>query len=160
MVITPRPLALAAGLLLALAACDRSPSGSSASAEDAWVKLSPSAASVESLLAGEAAKAKAKSLLPVAYLGAPWCGPCQAIKKSRSDPRMADAFAGTRVVELNIDEWKDTDLKALGFETGTIPVFFQLDDRGHANGRTINGGAWGPDVPENMAPALKTFFKH
>jgi hypothetical protein len=37
-------------------------------------------------------------------------------------------------------------------------VFFKLDASGKPTGDRIDGGAWGDNVPENMAPPLKAFF--
>jgi hypothetical protein len=34
-----------------------------------------------------------------------------------------------------------------------------LDEKGITTGRMITGAAWGEDIPENIAPPMKTFFE-
>ncbi len=92
------------------------------------------------------------------YLSAGWCGPCVAIKKYRSEPKMRDAFVGVAIIELDVDEWKAADLAALGMKSTTIPVFYFVDKDGKSTGKSIDGGAWGDNIPKNMAPPLKAFF--
>ncbi len=109
------------------------------------------------LLATEAGRAKSKSQKPFVYVWASWCGPCQKLKASLDDPRMVDAFRGTYIIKVDLDEEKD-GLDAAGIKAGAIPLFVEIDERGKPTGRRIDGGAWGEDVPENMAPPLKKFF--
>ena len=73
------------------------------------------------------------------------------------DPRMVDAFAGTYLITLDADEWSGK-LHPMGLDSSSIPVFFELDDKGKATGRKIDGGAWAENIPVNMAPPLKAFF--
>jgi len=94
---------------------------------------------------------------PVVELGATWCGPCKELAASLGDARMKDAFAGMYIVRLDIDQWKEK-LAPLGFKTDGIPAFFPIDETGKAIGPEIDGGAWGDNIPENMAPPLKKFF--
>ena len=62
------------------------------------------------------------------------------------------------VIRLDVDAWHD-QLKPLGFVSDGIPAVFAIDPAGKATGPVITGGAWGEDIPENMAPPLKTFFR-
>ena len=70
---------------------------------------------------------------------------------------MVDAFNGTYIILVNLDEWK-RQLNRSDFAVSGIPAFFQLDEEGAYTGRMITGAAWGEDIPENMAPPLKAFF--
>ena len=56
----------------------------------------------------------------------------------------------------DIDDWPQV---ADAFRVGPIPVFFQVDAAGNPTGRSIDGNAWGENVPANMAPPLKQFFQ-
>lgn len=103
------------------------------------------------------ALAKAAKLTPYVELWATWCPPCKKLEASMGDERMQKAFAGVYLIRLDSDEWGDK-LKPAGFDNSSIPVFFEIDDTGKPTGRSINGGAWGEDVPENMAPPLDGFF--
>ena len=103
--------------------------------------------------------AKAAGLKPFAYLHASWCGPCKAIEKTHAaDAQMTDAFKGTAIALIDIDAADPKALSAQGLDTQTIPVFFRLDASGKPTGDKIDGGAWGDNVPDNMAPPLKAFF--
>jgi thiol-disulfide isomerase/thioredoxin len=109
-------------------------------------------------LAAFAKDAGAANLKPYAYLHAEWCGPCKALEKTHTDPQMADAFKGTAIALIDIDKVDPKVLSGAGMESSAIPVFFKLDASGKPTGDKIDGGAWGDNIPENMAPPLKAFF--
>jgi thiol:disulfide interchange protein len=123
-----------------------------------WTKVTATAGSLASQVQAEVKKARAQKLKPIVYGSAAWCGPCQAIKKYKSDPRMAEAFRGTYVIELDVDDWAATDITPLYPKLTAMPVFIAVGDDGKATGPQIDGGAWGDNIPENMAPPLKAFF--
>jgi len=120
-------------------------------------EVSPADGQLPEVLRRETEKATAQHLRPFAYVGATWCGPCNAIKHNLDKPIMMDAFKGTFVVKLDFDAW-ETKLPGAGLKHESVPVFFALDANGKPTGRKIDGGAWGSDTPENIAPVLKTFF--
>jgi thiol-disulfide isomerase/thioredoxin len=109
------------------------------------------------ILQAEYATAIKGGRTPIVELGATWCGPCKHVAASLGDARMKDAFAGMYVIRLDIDQWKEK-LAPLGFDASAIPAFFPINDQGKVIGPKIDGGAWGEDIPENMAPPLKKFF--
>jgi thiol-disulfide isomerase/thioredoxin len=110
-------------------------------------------------LAAFAKDAAAAHLKPYAYLHASWCGPCKAIEKTHADdPKMVAAFKGTAIALMDIDAVDKQALDAAGLESSAIPVFFKLDASGKPTGEKIDGGAWGDNVPDNMAPPLAAFF--
>lgn len=120
------------------------------------VRLKPSDGELSSLITAEATKARVRNLRPYLELRAEWCGPCKDLEASMGDARMADAFAGTFVISVDIDEFPQVE--QLGFDSGSIPVFFELDAKAKPTGRKIDGGAWGDNIAANMAPPLKAFF--
>ena len=111
-------------------------------------------------LKDQAAKAQEAHRKPYAYFYADWCGPCKSLHKSLDDkdPLMMEAFKGTYIIQLNVDAWGKRP-EAKPFDIKAIPVFFELDDDGRPTGRKIDGGAWGEDIPKNMAPPLQAFFQ-
>jgi hypothetical protein len=124
----------------------------------AWHTVDPKPP-IAGSLASFVKDAKAAGLRPYAYLHASWCGPCNAIEKTHAaDAQMVDAFKGTAIAMIDIDAADPKALSAHGLESSAIPVFFKLDDAGKPTGDKIDGGAWGDNVPENMAPPLKAFF--
>jgi len=134
------------------------------------VTHAPADGELAALLEAEAAKAKELGQKPFVEFSAGWCPPCQALKKSLDSARsnadnpgpddaaMLDAFHGVYIIQLDADAWKGK-LGSTGLSQTPIPVFFEIDEQGKVTGRKITGGAWGEDIPSNMAPPLKAFFQ-
>jgi len=122
------------------------------------VNLKPSDGKLADLLKREVKKAKAAGRTPFVEIGATWCGPCKKLEAALGDSLMTDAFAGTYIIHLDLDAWKK-DLTTFGLTSPAVPVFFAIDSVGHAIGPKIDGGAWGEDIPQNMAPPLRQFFQ-
>jgi thiol:disulfide interchange protein len=110
------------------------------------------------LLAAHAERAAALDRRPYVEFSATWCPSCLRLEGSLEDDRMIEAFEGTYIIRLDLDEWK-ARLTQTSFVVFGVPAFFELDGDGRPNGRTITGAAWGEDIPENMAPVLKEFFE-
>lgn len=122
------------------------------------VMLHPSQGELSPLLKTHAGLAANLQRKPFVEFSAEWCPPCKALEASLPDPRMVEAFCGTYIVRLDLDEWKG-QLGRAGFRVPGVPAFFELEADGSPSGRMITGGAWGEDIPENMAPPLKEFFQ-
>ncbi|HZS36643.1 MAG TPA: thioredoxin family protein [Polyangia bacterium] len=164
-------LATALALAASLAACDQKsptvvltppltaapPEAAPAAAGFVITELKPPQGELPALLAAEAAKAKAKGLKPFIEVSATWCGPCQKLKNSLGDPVMTEAFRGTYIVKLDLDEW-ETALAKAGYPVKVVPIFFKMGEGGKPTGKSLDGGAWQDDVPAQMAPPLKRFF--
>lgn len=122
------------------------------------VNLTPKQGELATLLKGEVSNARRMGKVPFVQLTAEWCGPCKALRASMGDPLMQDAFAGTHVIRLDVDEWEGK-LQPLGMMSDVIPKFYALNPAARPEGKTITGGAWGEDIPKNMAPPLKKYFR-
>lgn len=140
-----------------LTSSDEQPVESPAPDKFTIVQLNYSDTPLNHLLKAEVQKAREQGRDPYVEFYADWCPPCKALRKNLGDERMVDAFTGTYIIQLNLDEWK-SELPEAGFTVPGIPMFFELDAAGKPTGRIISGGAWGEDIPENMAPPLKEFF--
>jgi thiol-disulfide isomerase/thioredoxin len=111
-------------------------------------------------LAAQAKKAQALGQKPFVEFDATWCSPCNAITTSLADqnPLILDAYHGVYLIHLDVDEW-GWDNATAGFKkVEGIPIFFELDRDGKPTGATVDGGAWGDDIPENFAPVLAKVF--
>ena len=124
------------------------------------VRLRPSDGDLQTLLAEEAQKAAALGRMPVVEFDATWCPPCQAIDKAIKEENelMLNAYANTYIIRLDVDEWGWGGSHLHDFEFDGIPVFFKLDSNGNRTGEVVDGGAWGEDIPENIAPVMDLFF--
>ena len=124
------------------------------------VRLHPKDGDLPTLLASEAQKAAALGQLPVVEFDATWCPPCQAIDQAinANNDLILNAYAETYIVRLDVDEWGWGNSQLHDFQFDGIPVFFKLDAKGKQTGEVIDGGAWGEDIPENIAPVMDTFF--
>jgi thiol-disulfide isomerase/thioredoxin len=124
------------------------------------VRLHPNGGDLQTRLAGEAKKAVELDQMPVVEFDATWCPPCQAIDKAvkAKNELMLNAYAGTYIIKLDVDEWGWGDSHLHDFEFDAIPIYFKLDSEGKQTGDVIDGGAWGEDIPENIAPVMDTFF--
>jgi hypothetical protein len=105
-----------------------------------------------------ARQASSLGLLAVVFIGKQDCEPCESLKRYRSDARMQEALAHTFVIEIDLDHWPTGELMAMGLNPRAIPVLYVLDADGNPTVQSITGGAWGDDIPENMAPPLSEFF--
>ena len=114
---------------------------------------------LQSQLAIEAKKAQALGQTPFIEFDATWCPPCQKITAAlaRKDALMLRAYSGIYLVHADVDQWGWNNPQA-GFTFDGIPVFYRLDADGKPTGEMIDGGAWGEDIPENIAPVLQDFF--
>jgi hypothetical protein len=65
------------------------------------------------------------------------------------------AFDGVYLIKLDVDEWS---WEPKGFRFDGIPIFFKIDLQGKSTGEVIDGGAWGEDIAENIAPVMDKFF--
>jgi len=123
------------------------------------VRLHPSG-ELQPKLADEAQKAISLGLIPVVEFDATWCPPCRAIDKAINSKNklMMDAYRGTYIIKLDVDEWNWKNGKVKNFRFDGIPVYFKLDEKGKQTGEVVDGSAWGEDIPENIAPVMDKFF--
>ena len=124
------------------------------------VRLHPNDGELNTMLADEAQKATALGQIPVVEFDATWCPPCQAIDNAirEDNDLILKAYADAYVIRLDVDEWGWGGSELHDFQFDAIPVYFKLDPEGRRTGKVIDGGAWGEDIPENIAPVMGEFF--
>jgi thiol:disulfide interchange protein len=129
-----------------------------ATVASAWVEADPTKSLSDQIVA-QLAAAQQRGKKAYAYLHASWCEPCVEIEKTRTvDARMQAAFAPAHIIAIDIDKVDAKQVEALGMKGSVIPIFYRLDASGRATGDSIDGGAWGDNTPDNMAPPLTAFF--
>jgi len=122
------------------------------------VHLVPSDGELPALFRAHAAKAKAAGRRPFVELGRTSSPDCMRLYCSFQDRRVIDAFSGTYIIHLDLDQWGDAPVKA-ALEASGVPAFFEIDDRGRPTGRSIEIAVDGVDPPREIARALKPFFQ-
>lgn len=122
-----------------------------------WVCLS-AGNRLESFLANELNKASKQRLRPLVYVGAAWCPPCQALKRSFVEPEVRAALDGSYVIELSLEHWRTEDLERYGLDPKELPTFFAVDSRGHALGPKLTGTAWSELTASAIAGPLRSFL--
>ena len=124
-----------------------------------WVTLDKKAGELDLQLATQASQAIADGKLPVAYLGARWCGPCKAFKMQKDDPAIVEALDGVRIIELDVDQFM-TGLEPAGVQVVAIPHWFVLDAQGDPINTGMSGDKWTDLSPASMAPSLASLKPH
>jgi thiol:disulfide interchange protein len=124
------------------------------------VRLHPGDGNLQAMLTEQAQKASTLGQMPVVEFDATWCPPCKAIDQAIKEKNelMVNAYAGTYIIKLDVDEWGWGDSLLHDFEFAGIPVYFKLDAQGHQTGEVVDAGAWAENIPENMAPVMDEFF--
>ena len=124
------------------------------------VRLRPEDGDLADMLAEEAQKSVDLGLIPIVEFDATWCPPCIAIDAAieAEDELMVNAYAGTYIIKLDVDEWGWDNGEIEFFQFEYIPVYFKIDEAGNPTGEMIDGGAWNEDIPENIAPVMDEFF--
>jgi hypothetical protein len=98
--------------------------------------------------------ARAKETLLV-WLVVEDCKPCNALEAALSTPALQQALHHARLIRLDAVEFT-SELARLGIPTNAFPAFVLLGPDGHAKDY-VHGGEWDDDLPENIAPVLKSF---
>jgi hypothetical protein len=106
-------------------------------------------------LSAEVARARAAKQSVLVMTDAKWCTVCREFEASLTDPRMQQALANVAIVRVDIEEF-DAELKSLGMLETTLPWFYKVDAALRPVD-AISAGEWDDNVPENMAPVLKSF---
>ena len=122
------------------------------------VRINKANGSLMTQLASEAQKANSLGFAPFIEFDATWCPPCIAIDKSikAKDPLTLKTFEGVYLIRADVDEWGWGNGKKFKFDA--IPIYYKLDKNGNSTRASIDGGAWGEDIPENFSPVLDAFF--
>ncbi|HEX4337688.1 MAG TPA: hypothetical protein VH062_17360 [Polyangiaceae bacterium] len=85
------------------------------------------------------------------------CKSCSAVEAALSSVEVQHALAKSRLVRLDAVEFL-AELSRIGVPMDAFPAFVLLGRDGHA-ADYLHDGEWDDDVPENIAPVLKSFVE-
>lgn len=117
----------------------------------------PAEGALAARLAHHAEEARRAGRRAAVMAFAAWADGAVAITKNLEHPAIAAALDGATLVLVNVDD-SLAEAQALGFG-GTVPAFYPLGPAGELGPVGLTGGAWGPDVPLTIGPALETFLR-
>ncbi|MGO8991847.1 MAG: hypothetical protein ACLQVI_00860 [Polyangiaceae bacterium] len=107
-------------------------------------------------LAKEVRRATSAHQTVVVMTTAKWCQVCSEIQAALPDARMQAALANVDLIRVDIDDF-DSELLSAGMLENTLPWFYKVDANLHPTD-AISAGEWDENVPQNMAPVLKSFL--
>lgn len=156
-----------APLALALAACtagappsapsDVAPARAEPAAETSGPRVRFVAAAAEGdvapLVRAFVAEARAEGRVPLVYVGATWCEPCQYFHRAAEEGALDPTLPRLALLELDLDRDRDR-LAAAGYASRMIPLFVVPAEDGRATPRRIEGSIHGPGSPAEITPRL------
>jgi len=121
------------------------------------VDIAPDVASLDDELERQRTLADLSGRRILLWLVVADCKPCRAIESAFSSRDVQHALARTRVVRLNAVDF-GAELSRVGLPVDAFPCFALLGPNGIASDY-LHGGEWDADVPQNIAPVLKSFVE-
>ncbi|MFK7986428.1 MAG: TlpA family protein disulfide reductase [Sandaracinaceae bacterium] len=107
---------------------------------------------------GFMAEARADARVPLVYVGATWCEPCQYFHRAAVAGELDDELPRMALLEFDRDHDGDR-LEAAGYGSRMIPLFVVPDDAGRGTERRIEGSIHGPTSPQQIAPRLRAIVE-
>lgn len=113
--------------------------------------------SLRAALEAQRSKARAEGKELMVMTVASSCVPCEGVHASLGDARMQAALENIRLVRVDLEVFRD-DLTRLKMQSQRYPGYFLLTDD-FTPRDAIDGGEWGEDIAENIAPVLGPFAR-
>ena len=98
--------------------------------------------SVDSIVKGALAGARAEGRTLVVYVGATWCEPCQYFHRAAQRGDLDATFPRMTLLEFDLDKDRER-LVAAGYTSKYIPLFALPGPDGTASGKQVEGGIKG-----------------
>jgi hypothetical protein len=89
------------------------------------------------------------------WLVVPECKPCASFEATLPSSDMQQALAKARLVRLSATDF-GAELARVGIPVEAFPGFALVGPNGYATDY-LHGGEWDADIPQNIAPVLKSF---
>lgn len=101
--------------------------------------------------------ARAEGRLPLVYVGATWCEPCQYFHRAAEQGDLDGELPALALLELDLDRDRDR-LAAAGYASEMIPLFAVPGPDGRGTTQRIEGSIHGPGSPLQIAPRLRALL--
>lgn len=108
---------------------------------------------VPTLVRAFVARTRAEHRVPLVYVGATWCEPCQYFHQAAERGELDDALPAIRFLEFDRDR-DGARLDAAGYSSRMIPFFVVPDAEGRPTDARIEGSIHGPGSPAEILPRL------
>ncbi|MBX7191141.1 MAG: thioredoxin family protein [Sandaracinaceae bacterium] len=117
----------------------------------------PAEGDLVTLVRAHMARAREEGRVPLVYVGASWCEPCQYFHRAAEEGALDGELP--RLALLEFDRDRDGDrLDAAGYGSRMIPLFVSPEDDGRASERRIEGSIHGPGSPQQIVPRLRAIL--
>lgn len=149
-------------LALSLAACRPNATHQAAAAqahpEGPHIRFEAAGAGeVSALVRAFVHTAEAQGRVPLVYVGATWCEPCQYFHAAAERGALDAEFPALTILEFDQDRDGER-LAAAGYSSRMIPLFVVPAADGRASERRIEGSIHGPGSPAQIAPRLRAIL--
>jgi len=98
-------------------------------------------------------RAQAQGRVPLVYVGATWCEPCQYFHSAAERGELDAQLPALALLEFDRDRDGER-LDAAGYGSRMIPLFVSPQADGRASERRIEGSIHGPGSPAQILPRL------
>ena len=103
------------------------------------------------------AHARAEGRVPLVYVGATWCEPCQYFHRAAEQGELDPSLPRLALLEFDRDR-DGARLDAAGYSSRMIPLFVVPGEDGRATSRHIEGSIHGPGSPAEITPRLRALL--
>jgi hypothetical protein len=119
------------------------------------VDIAPDVSSLDDELDRQRTLADVSGERLLLWLVVPECKPCAAVQAALPSGELQRALAKSRIVRLSAVDF-GAELARVGLPMDAFPGFALLGPNGFATDY-LHGGEWDADIPQNIAPVLKSF---
>lgn len=121
------------------------------------VDIGPDVGSLDDELARQRAIAREHGQRVLVWVVIAECKPCAAVENALSSGDVQRALARARIVRLSGVDFL-AELSRMGVPMDAFPAFLLVGPDGFPTDY-VDGGEWDDDVPQNIAPVLKSFME-